>query len=230
MLITFSGLDGAGKSTLISILKDSLDRQGRKTVVLTMYDHVGLYAGIRFLRDATAGLLNRLMGWVPKERVVTNDPDRIDVPLAERGRVMTGVYELVRSAWVKQFVCLADIFIFQFYRFYFEHIRRRILIMDRYFFDSLADVADGRHWNYVRAMLKALSMPDLSIFVNVVPEVAFARKGEYSVEYLQFRLAKYRQIFEWIPGSVVLANDDPRLAREKLIAIVKQRMNGQWQR
>ena len=51
MLITFSGLDGAGKSTLIEWLKTALEEQDRQVAIFHLNDHVGLYAYARFVRD-----------------------------------------------------------------------------------------------------------------------------------------------------------------------------------
>ncbi|HEY6854406.1 MAG TPA: hypothetical protein VI139_09160, partial [Gemmatimonadales bacterium] len=61
MLITFSGLDGAGKSTLIGWLKAELERRKRAVTVLHMTDNVGVYAAVRALRDG----LRRLAGRAP---------------------------------------------------------------------------------------------------------------------------------------------------------------------
>src|SRR5918997_7233073 len=55
MLITFSGLDGAGKSTLIERLRKKLEAQDRRGPVFHMYRHVGLYACARFLLSRLAG-------------------------------------------------------------------------------------------------------------------------------------------------------------------------------
>ena len=59
MLITLSGLDGAGKSTLAEALKASLERDGMPAVVFHMNKDVGLYAYVRNLRDA-------IKGWIRK--------------------------------------------------------------------------------------------------------------------------------------------------------------------
>src|SRR5436190_2065273 len=50
MLITFSGLDGAGKSSLIAWLKDELERRGRAVTVLHMNRDVGRPGGWGWLR------------------------------------------------------------------------------------------------------------------------------------------------------------------------------------
>ena len=55
MLITFSGLDGAGKSTLVRWLQQTLERQNRRVVVFHMNDHVGVYAYLRRLRNQLGG-------------------------------------------------------------------------------------------------------------------------------------------------------------------------------
>src|SRR5207302_10650652 len=55
MLITFSGLDGAGKSTLVRWLQQTLERQHRRVVVFHMNDHVGVYAYLRRLRNQLGG-------------------------------------------------------------------------------------------------------------------------------------------------------------------------------
>src|SRR5256886_11334961 len=55
MLITFSGLDGAGKSTLVRWLQKTLERQNRRVVVFHMNDHVGGDAYLRRLRNQLGG-------------------------------------------------------------------------------------------------------------------------------------------------------------------------------
>ena len=55
MLITFSGLDGAGKSTLVRWLQQTLEREHRRVVVFHMNDHVGVYAYLRRLRNQLGG-------------------------------------------------------------------------------------------------------------------------------------------------------------------------------
>ncbi len=55
MLITFSGLDGAGKSTLIEFVSATLEGERRTVCVLHLNDDVGIYAFVRGLRDRLRG-------------------------------------------------------------------------------------------------------------------------------------------------------------------------------
>ncbi|MCA1605777.1 MAG: hypothetical protein LC775_09960, partial [Acidobacteria bacterium] len=43
MLITFSGLDGSGKSTLVEYLRESLEQENQEVVVSHMNYDLGLY-------------------------------------------------------------------------------------------------------------------------------------------------------------------------------------------
>src|SRR5256885_5589320 len=134
MLITFSGLDGAGKSTLVRWLQQTLERQNRRVVVFHMNDHVGVYAYLRRLRD-------RLGGAPPRSGTGGGG----------------GALHRVRDAllWgklLRRVIYPLDLLLFLAYRLYHEFIRRRGGIMGRYFYDTLVGVADGRHWRPPRVL------------------------------------------------------------------------------
>lgn len=222
MLITFSGLDGAGKSTLIARLRRALQAEGRRVTVLTMYDDVGFYAFLRAVRDRTAGGLRRLRGQAPPA-LVSNDPDRLGVPQARRGPLMSLLFWIVRHPRTKRVVYCFDLLLVVT-RLARERTPGGVLIMDRYFYDSLADVADDDGWRYIHGFLRALPVPDVPVFVDVAPEAAFQRKGEYSIEYLRRRQDAYRHIFGRVPHAVIVKNDDLELAYRSLEDAVTRRM------
>jgi len=96
--------------------------------------------------------------------------------------------------------------------------------MDRFFYDTLADVADGTDWGFVRAVLWLLPTPGLPILLVVDPETAFARKGEYSPEYLSWRLSVYREIFGHVRCPVLMENEGLEDACGELEAAVGRRL------
>src|SRR5207247_9213784 len=55
MLITLSGLDGAGKATLIASLRTALEERQRPVAVLHLDDELGVYAYARMVRDGLKG-------------------------------------------------------------------------------------------------------------------------------------------------------------------------------
>src|SRR5437899_9939452 len=202
MLITFSGLDGAGKSTLVRWLQQTLERENRRVVVFHMNDHVGVYAYLRLLRNQLGGAPPRNGGGA-LHRV--------------RNALLWG--KLLRRA-----IYPLDLLLFLAYRLYHEYIRRRVVIMDRYFYDTLVDVADGRHWAVLRLLQWLTPTPDLAVLLDVGPEESYARKRDYPVEYLRSRWLVYHTVFPWVRGALVIKNDDLHTAQQAVAHLVGERL------
>jgi hypothetical protein len=221
MLITFSGLDGAGKSTLIEWLRTALEEQQQPVVVLHLEHDLGVYAYARWLRDGLEHLVRggRSNGAAARGAASIAGPRGGVAMLAHRIR-----NALVWSKIIRRLIYPVDVLVFLCYRAYFEGIQRRILIMDRYFYDILVDVSSGQRWGWIRLLKLITPTPTLPVLLDIGPEEAYARKGEYSVEYLQNRWAAYREVFPWVRAGVRLRNDDPATARAALRQIVLERL------
>ena len=204
MLITFSGLDGAGKSTLIGWLQAALQKQGRAVAVLHMHDDVGVYAYLRAARDWTRRLLGR-----PPRR-------------GGDGGARSVRNALVWSATLRCVVYPIDLLIFALYRFYVEKITHRVLLMDRYFYDTLVDLSKNGSGAVHRLLQLLTPTPDVPVFLDVPPEHAFARKGEYSLPYLERRWIAYQSVFSGVPERVVVRNANAWLAQARLWRAVTQ--------
>ena len=225
LVITFSGLDGAGKSTLIDWLERELQRRHRPVTVLHMGDHVGVYAGLRAARDS---LQRMLRPWGNRDAGNGDDArPRWAGPPPARGLV--GLANRMRQAilWSKplrRVVYPVDLLIFLAIRFYVATIRGRILVTDRYFYDTLVDVADEGRWFWVRLLQRFTPAPDLPVFLDVSPEESYARKGEYSVNYLARRSTAYRHIAPLVPSAVVLPNNNLDDTRRALARAISERL------
>jgi thymidylate kinase len=217
VLITFSGLDGAGKSTLIEWLRRTLEAENHRVAVFHMNDHVGVYAYLRLTRDA----LRRLRGARPVPASVPKPPvDALrSAPLIRRVR-----YALVWNKQLRRWIYPFDLLVFLAYRLYLEKAKKQILIMDRYFYDTLVDVSDGRHWRWVRLLEKLTPTPQVPIYLDITPEESYARKGEYSVEYLKRRRTAYRTVFPWVESGVTLVSCDIDASKAELRAIIQDRL------
>ena len=211
MLITLSGLDGAGKSTLIEWLRGALETNGYRVTVLHMNDDVGVYAYLRRLRDVLLGSPRRA---VPR-------PQRASA----RGLGFALRRAIVWSRLPRWCVYPIDLLIFALYRIYVEKLAKRVLIMDRYFYDTLVDISRGSERG--NRLLQALTpAPDVAVLVDVPPEKAFLRKFEYSLEYLSERWPIYQSVFSRVPGGVRVPNVEPESARRMLWRVVTARMPG----
>ena len=219
MLITFSGLDGAGKSTLIERLRKKLEEQDRRVSVLHMYRHVGLYACGRYVLVAFCG---DGVEFGPKAEGDAPAPSR-------RGRLGAAATRLGSAvAWSKTLRLCAypfDLLIFLGYRLYVERLRGRVLIMDRYFYDTLVDVAAGGGLRGARLLARVTPTPHVPIYLDISPEQAYARKGDHTVAYLGRRRDAYRRLFPAGRRGVVLdAGGDADSTMHALEQVVRERM------
>ncbi|MEK6282929.1 MAG: hypothetical protein AABN95_21435 [Acidobacteriota bacterium] len=221
MLITFSGLDGAGKSTLIEWLKEALENDNQKVIVSHMYYDVGVFGTLRRLVERTT---------VGNKRINNAGSEQVKAPPARpqtilRRRIMRLRYRVVWNKQLRLLLYPIDVFIFLWYRFYVETLGKQILIMDRYFYDTLADVTENKKSNRGRVLSWLAPTPDLPIYLKISPEAAFARKGEFSVDRLNRRWLSYQNVTPWIPKLVVLCSEqDPEITRQQLTTAVRERM------
>lgn len=221
MLITFSGLDGSGKSTLVEYLKDSLERQNKKVVVSHMNYDVGLYSLLRAVGTRFAEVSGDAK--TPAERTHAPRDRAFEGNFPTKSAKLR--YRLVWNRDLRFLVYSLDVLIFFFYRVYVERIHRQVLIMDRYFYDTVVDITGARR-SFRTSFLSWLApAPDLPIYLDCEPEKAFGRKNEYSVDFLNNRRLSYLQLISGLPGMVVISTDqDLDATRLTLAGAVHERM------
>ena len=221
MLITFSGLDGAGKSTLIDFLQGALERQRRQVVVLHLNDQVGVYAALRWLRDRARGRrVDELAPGAPDPRSQKLQRAPARGWRGRLGRLRTG---LLWNKPLRRVLYPIDLLVFFCYRAYLEKVRGRVLIMDRYFYDTLVDVANGRDHLWSRLLERLTPRPTVPVFLDITPEESFRRKREFSIEYLRARSEAYHHMFARVPGAVRIVNDDLAQTQAALLGAVRDR-------
>lgn len=211
MLITFSGLDGSGKSTLIDCVKESLEKQDRRVAVSHMNYDVGVYPLMRF--------------FFKRFQTDTHAPTEKAFEGNFSSRLAKLRYKLFWSKGLRVLIYPADVLIFLAYRMYVEKIKGEVLIMDRYFYDTLVDVTGSRR-SFKLSLLSWLTpKPTLPVYLDISAEEAFARKQEYSVEYLSGRRSSYQKLFGNFPEVLVLStNHDLDTTQRKLKTALHERL------
>lgn len=220
VLITFSGLDGAGKSTLIEFLTTTLEGRRQPVTVLHLNDQVGVYAFLRAVRDRLRG------GGARGTNLAPGRPDprsqKLQRPPARgiRGAVGRLRTALLWNKWLRRLLYPLDLMIFACYRAYLERARGRVLIMDRYFYDTLVDLSDGEPGLWTRMLERLTPRPTVPVFLDITPEESFRRKREFTIEYLRRRADAYRRVFDRVPGALRLVNDDLERTKAALLEAV----------
>jgi thymidylate kinase len=225
VLITFSGLDGAGKSTLIEWLRATLESENRPVTVFHMNDHVGVHAYLRQLRDLVTGNGRR-----PEPMAANGWEDLGSGQGSTRGAGLRRLvrrlrYRVVWNKTLRRLVYPVDLLLFLIYRLYVEKLSKRVLIMDRYFYDTLVDVSTERTRLWTRVLERMTPTPTVPVLLDITPEESYSRKAEYSVEYLRRRHVGYNKVFRRVPARVVLANYDFDASKATLRRVVMERLS-----
>ncbi|MCU1300802.1 MAG: thymidylate kinase [Candidatus Sulfotelmatobacter sp.] len=169
-ILSFSGIDGAGKSTQIGELQAWLDRAGQRTQLLTFWDNVVVGASFREFMSHKAFKGDRGIGSPEKplhrrDKNVTSSPVtalRFCLYFADAVNVCRKVRSLRKQ----------DV---------------DVVIFDRYIYDELANLPlSGRLTRlFIRFVLAFVPQPDVAYVIDADPAAAFARKPEYPADFLR---------------------------------------------
>lgn len=175
-LVTFSGVDGAGKSTVIAQVKQELEGTFRREVVLMRH---------------RPGLLPMLNAW----RVGAAKAEELATHTLPRTGTNKGtVSSLFRFAYY-----FLDYAIGQWV-VYFRHVLRgRIVLYDRYYFDFMADPRRSNlHLSrtLTHALYAFVHTPKLNFFLYADSATILQRKQELSAADVEQLTQRYRSLFE----------------------------------
>jgi thymidylate kinase len=111
--------------------------------------------------------------------------------------------------------------------------KRRIVLFDRYYYDMICDPGRSRielpRW-YLRAMARLLPLPDLAFFVKVAPDLAHGRKPELTRDEIAALNTRYGDLVRrgWM---IEIENEGPaeQAATAIVDRIVAHRGRAAWQ-
>lgn len=189
MLITFSGMDGAGKGTQIEALCARLTAAGQRFQLIAFWDDV---ARLTHLREVTGHKIFKGEKGVgtPESPINRRDKNVQSFPMSI---VRLGLY-LLDAISLRTVVRRA------------LHSGVNFVICDRYAYDELANLKLHRPATraYVRMILAIAPRPDIGFLLDADPVQARARKPEYPVDFLEKNRAAYLRLSK-IAGMTVIA-------------------------
>jgi thymidylate kinase len=206
ILISFSGMDGAGKSTQIQMLYDQLSAGENSLLQLAFWDNVVAFPKWR------AGFSHKFL----KSDGRVGTPDRP----ANRNDKNNRAWYLIAGR--------SGLFLFDVWnlRKIVRHARRKkvdFIIFDRYIYDQLATLPLESVWAraYARLILKLAPKPDVAYVLDAEPEEARKRKPEYPLDFLH----KYRRSYHELAKLGGLALIPPMSQEEVRQAIARRLQN-----
>jgi thymidylate kinase len=188
--VSFSGIDGAGKSTQIEALCARMKEDGLRVALIRFWDDV---AKLTRIRETTGHVVFRGDKGVGTVCAPINRRDK-----NVRSWLMTGVRLFlyfvdaisVRLAVKKALRSDADLVVF-----------------DRYTYDELANLTLRNPFIrcYVWLIMKIVPRPHISYLLDADPVDARARKPEYPLDFLYSNRRAYLELSELIGGITVIA-------------------------
>jgi thymidylate kinase len=199
MNIYITGIDGAGKSSIIERLKTDFFKNEKVNVIWARYEPKLLKFIVKpFKKYKTSGSTNfndmnehQYNKWSSFKRKIT------------KNRVLSSI-----------------IFLIQYieYSFRINKVKRSIskssgvTIVDRYILDFIVDQSVNHKLTkknvLVKRMMSKLSMFDHIIFIDVDEDIAFKRKNDIpSIEYLSTRRKYYRDYVESLQNAFIVKNN-----------------------
>ena len=174
-MVTFSGVDGAGKSTIIKIVKDNIEKKYRKEVVILRH------------RPGILPILSAIKhGKVKAEKIAGK-------VLPRKGKNKSYLSSTLRFGYY-----YLDYLVGQVYVYVKYILRGKIVVYDRYYFDFIND-AKRTNIQINRKVATALycfvMKPKLNIFLYADAETILTRKKELNAADIYEMNKNYTSLF-----------------------------------
>ncbi|MEI7749553.1 MAG: hypothetical protein WCJ25_00960 [Candidatus Moraniibacteriota bacterium] len=159
IFITFSGTDGSGKSTQLTLLREHFEKNGKK---------VAYFHAVEF------SLANRLKRKVGGKNTFT--------PGSEKASIKTSLYLLL----LRKLFLVIDIYRFRLLVKSLQKDKVDILLSDRYFYDSVVNIEYLSGSKAFHRLDRMITRPDFAIFLDVSPDEIMKRDRapEQGIEYV----------------------------------------------
>ncbi|HEX4784594.1 MAG TPA: hypothetical protein VH350_09650 [Candidatus Sulfotelmatobacter sp.] len=203
-LISFSGIDGAGKSTQIDYLKTYLENQGLRVLLLTFWDNVAVFS--------------RMRGGVGQRTA--------PVPLAAQSNADAKIFVPRNNKHIRKWylsTARAGFYILDVVRLHRllanpDLEGYDVVIFDRYVYDQVANIYSKSSLArvYSKLLLKQAPAPDLAFIIDANPDAAFARKPEYPLVFVRKNQQNFLNLRELVPQLIVISPGSPEDVRDEI--------------
>lgn len=188
-LVSFSGVDGAGKSTQIAALCDAIDSAGRRFHVIRFWDDVARLH--RFREAAATGIFKSERGVGAPGAPVKRRDKNVRSPIMTCVRLGLYFIDALSLRMTIRKALRSDY---------------DVVVFDRFIYDELANLnlKNRAVRMYVRLIMALVPRPDISYLLDADPVAARARKPEYPLDFLYLNREAYLTLSRLIGRITVI--------------------------
>jgi thymidylate kinase len=214
LLVSFSGVDGAGKSTQIAALEKRLREAGLRVCLLAFWDDVATCAWAR--EFFSYALFNGERGIGAPGKPVRRRDKNVRSWYMSLARFGLYLLDALRLSAVAAKMCARN--------------DADVIIFDRYLYDELAnlDLRNPFTRTYVWLLLKFAPRAAIAFVLDADPAEAARRKPEYGVDFVSSNRSSYLDLSRFAGGITVI----PPLAADDVTRIllqeISQRLSGNF--
>jgi thymidylate kinase len=177
MIIAFMGNDGSGKTTISTYVYEVLFSKGLQVYYKPEFE----YFLVRYIMNFLGKQRKNLMG-----------------SFASRTSIQNRSFPF--KIW--PYVVWVDFLFFWLFLKIFK--RNKIIILDRYLYDFLIS---WEYLGYANELLRLLylnfPMPDKPFVCKVCPQIAYARKANYSINFYRIQTKRYEALARYFGIQII---------------------------
>jgi thymidylate kinase len=187
--VSFSGVDGAGKSSQIQALSSYFRRQGLRVEVIAFWDRVACFTKMR--QEAGRRIFKGESGVGSPEAPVNRRDKNVRSWPISCARLCFYLFDAIATRRTVRNALRSG---------------ADFIIFDRYIYDELANLnlCNPVIRAYARAIMRIVPRPNVSYLLDADPLLARARKPEYPLEFIYINRQSYLDLSALLGGITVI--------------------------